>query len=42
MVLWNGRFAENADALARRFGDSIGFDQRLALVDVRGALPTPG
>lgn len=38
MVLWEGRFAEKADALARRFGDSIGFDQRLVAAEIRASL----
>jgi argininosuccinate lyase len=38
MSLWNGRFAEKADELARRFGDSIGFDCRLASADIQGSI----
>jgi len=38
MILWGGRFSETTDALMRQFGDSIGFDQRLAAVDIRGSI----
>ena len=36
--MWSGRFAEPVDALVKRFTASVGFDQRLALVDIRGSL----
>lgn len=42
MTLWNGRFAKEADGLARRFGDSIEFDRRLALADIRGSIAYAG
>ena len=35
---WSGRFAEPIDRLAQRFNASIGFDRRLAEVDIRGSL----
>lgn len=35
---WGGRFEEELDALAARFSASVGFDQRLGLVDVRGSI----
>jgi argininosuccinate lyase len=35
---WSGRFAEPLDTLTQRFNASIGFDQRLALHDIRGSL----
>ncbi len=35
---WSGRFAEPLDALTQRFNASIGFDFRLAEVDIRGSL----
>jgi argininosuccinate lyase len=38
MGLWGGRFAGQVDALMRRFGDSIGFDRRMAAADVRGSM----
>ena len=38
MTLWGGRFSETTDALMRQFSDSIGFDQRLAAVDIRGSI----
>ncbi|WP_114570614.1 argininosuccinate lyase [Exiguobacterium flavidum] len=36
--LWGGRFTEQASAQAEQFGASIGFDQKLASVDLRGSL----
>lgn len=38
MTLWGGRFQEAPDGVMREFGDSIGFDQRLAAVDIRGSI----
>ncbi|NLF01280.1 MAG: argininosuccinate lyase [Anaerolineales bacterium] len=38
MGLWGGRFEGETDALMRRFGDSIGFDQRMAVADVQGSM----
>ncbi|HUT87326.1 MAG TPA: argininosuccinate lyase [Candidatus Heimdallarchaeota archaeon] len=38
MTLWGGRFQEAPDGVMRQFGDSIGFDQRLAAVDIRGSI----
>ena len=35
---WSGRFSEPVDALVKRFTASVSFDQRLALVDIRGSL----
>jgi argininosuccinate lyase len=35
---WGGRFAESTDAFVERFTASVGFDQRLALHDIRGSL----
>ena len=35
---WSGRFAEPLDALTQRYTASVGFDHRLALVDIRGSL----
>jgi argininosuccinate lyase len=35
---WGGRFEQELDALAARFSASVGFDQRLGLVDVRGSI----
>ena len=35
---WSGRFSEPVDTLVKRFTASVGFDQRLALVDIRGSL----
>ena len=35
---WAGRFTAGPDALAQRFTASIGFDQRLAEVDIRGSI----
>ena len=38
MTLWGGRFTAETDALMRRFGDSIRFDQQLYAVDIRGSI----
>ena len=38
MALWGGRFTAETDELVRRFGDSIGFDQRLYKADIRGSV----
>jgi argininosuccinate lyase len=38
MTLWGGRFEGEADALLRRFDDSIGFDRRLYAADVQGSV----
>ena len=38
MALWGGRFDTEADALMRRFGDSIPFDRRMAAEDVQGSI----
>ena len=35
---WSGRFAEPLDALTQRFNASVGFDRRLAEVDIQGSL----
>ncbi|MFM7275802.1 MAG: argininosuccinate lyase [Gammaproteobacteria bacterium] len=35
---WGGRFSEGTDAFVERFTASVGFDQRLALHDIRGSL----
>ena len=35
---WSGRFAEPVDELVKRFTASVAFDQRLAMVDIRGSL----
>ena len=37
MKLWGGRFSEGADTLAAEYNNSIGFDWRLAEVDIRGS-----
>jgi argininosuccinate lyase len=37
-MLWGGRFSGAADALMRRFSDSIGFDQRMYAADIRGSI----
>jgi len=42
MMLWGGRFAGETDGLMRRFGDSIGFDQRMYGADVRGSIAYAG
>ncbi|HQN40612.1 MAG TPA: argininosuccinate lyase, partial [Pseudomonadales bacterium] len=36
--LWGGRFQQATDAFVQRFTASVGFDQRLALHDIRGSL----
>lgn len=36
--LWGGRFTTATDELMKRFNDSIGFDKRLYLADIRGSL----
>jgi argininosuccinate lyase len=38
MTLWGGRFAVQADEVAKRFGDSIGFDRRMYAADIRASL----
>jgi argininosuccinate lyase len=38
MTLWGGRFQEAPDGVMRQFGDSIGFDQRLAAADIQGSI----
>ncbi len=38
MVLWDGRFSQQADDLVRRLNDSIGFDQRLYAEDIAGSI----
>ena len=35
---WSGRFSEPVDAFVQRFTASVGFDKRLALVDIEGSL----
>jgi len=35
---WGGRFSSGPDEMAERFTASIGFDQRLAEVDIRGSI----
>jgi argininosuccinate lyase len=35
---WSGRFSEPVSELVKRFTASVGFDQRLASVDMRGSL----
>ena len=35
---WSGRFAEPVDELVKRFTASVGFDRRLAQVDIRASL----
>src|SRR3954469_4793064 len=34
---WSGRFAQAVDAQVKRFTASVGFDQRLAMVDLQGS-----
>ena len=41
-TLWGGRFSGPPDELLRQFGDSLSFDLRLALVDVRGSVAYAG
>jgi argininosuccinate lyase len=36
--LWSGRFSEATDKIVDEFNASIGFDQRLALYDIKGSL----
>ncbi len=36
--MWGGRFTEPTDAFVEAFTASVGFDQRLALVDIQGSL----
>ena len=36
--VWSGRFTEAVDALVKRYTASVGFDQRLAFVDIAGSL----
>ena len=38
MKLWGGRFTKQTDKLVEEFTASIGFDQKLASVDIRGSL----
>lgn len=38
MSLWGGCFDEEMDERMRQFSDSVGFDHRLAAVDVRGSV----
>jgi argininosuccinate lyase len=38
MALWGGRFEAETDELMRRFGESIGFDQRMYAADIRGSI----
>ncbi|KIL39032.1 argininosuccinate lyase [Gordoniibacillus kamchatkensis] len=38
MKLWGGRFTKQTDKLVESFTASIGFDQRLAVDDIRGSL----
>jgi argininosuccinate lyase len=38
MKLWGGRFTESTDQLVEAYTASIGFDQRLAEVDIRGSI----
>jgi argininosuccinate lyase len=38
MKLWGGRFSEGLDSLAAEFNNSITFDWRMALVDIRGSM----
>ena len=35
---WSGRFSEPVSALVKRFTASVGFDQRLADVDIKGSI----
>jgi argininosuccinate lyase len=42
MTLWGGRFETEADALMRRFGDSIRFDRRLYRADIGGSIAYAG
>ncbi len=38
MALWGGRFEGQPDALFREINDSLGFDHRLALHDIKGSI----
>ena len=38
MALWGGRFREDTDQRFREFNDSLRFDYRLALEDIRGSI----
>jgi argininosuccinate lyase len=38
MALWNGRFAEETDALVRRFTESISYDRRLYPFDIQASV----
>jgi argininosuccinate lyase len=38
MALWGGRFTGETSALARRFGDSLGFDRRMYAADIHGSI----
>jgi argininosuccinate lyase len=42
MTLWGGRFTATTDELMRRFGDSIGFDQRMYEADIQGSMAYAG
>ncbi len=42
MTLWGGRFAEETDALMKRFNDSIRFDRRLYAADIAGSIAYAG
>ena len=42
MTLWGGRFAEETDALMKRFNDSIRFDRRLYAADITGSIAYAG
>lgn len=37
-VTWGGRFSANPDALMQVFGESVSFDMRLAVYDLKGSL----
>ncbi|MFT6437550.1 MAG: argininosuccinate lyase, partial [Candidatus Azotimanducaceae bacterium] len=36
--LWDGRFTEATDAFVEAFTASVGFDQKMALQDIRGSV----
>src|SRR5258708_15634879 len=40
--VWSGRFREPVDERVKRFGASVGFDQRLAKQDIAGSLAHAG
>jgi argininosuccinate lyase len=42
MMLWGGRFEAPTDEHMRRFNDSIGFDIRLWLADIRASIAYAG